>query len=397
MFDDLFCRDPAVTRVLDAVARCGPQLRANSTVADHERRLPASSLELLTSAGALALTTPTEHGGLGLGTRAVVDVARSIARWCPAAAWETVISTVSVMLATRFPAGARARVFGNGAPVMASIIPPPADPTIRRDGDGYRVSGRWPYASNIYDAEWAIAMLPLPSEDGQPQRAFGLFKAADWAVEDTWFTVGMRGTGSATMVVDDVWLSPEQVCSALALFGPSCEVASSAPGFSRVAAMSTLATTIASPALGAVETALTLTAHDATKRGIATSTYAVRSDSGAHVRDLGQAAATIRGAILQLNDAADIVDGAAHNARSITETERAQIRGNVATAGRAAGDVMNEIMWLQGSSAFAEQTLIQQLWRDVNVAIRHGGVAAPTNFETWGDALVGRDPVVPIL
>jgi 3-hydroxy-9,10-secoandrosta-1,3,5(10)-triene-9,17-dione monooxygenase len=397
MFDELFCRDPAVRRVLDAVADCGPQLRANSTVADHERRLPPSSLELLRSAGALGLMAPSAHGGLGLGARAVVDVARAIARWCPAAAWETVISTVSVMLTTRFPASAQERIFGNGAPVMASIIPPPADPTVRRDGDGWRVSGRWAYASNIYDSDWAIAMLPLPSEDGPPQRAFGLFTASDWTIEDTWFTVGMRGTGSATMVADDVWLPADQVCSASVMFGPSCEVASQAPECSRVAAMSTLATTIASPALGAVETALALTADDATKRGIATSSYAVRSDSGAHVRDLGQAAATIRGAILQLNDAADTIDRAAHDARSITDTERAQIRGSVATAGRAAGDVMNEIMWLQGSSAFAEGTLVQQLWRDVNVAVRHGGVAAPTNFEAWGDALVGRDPVVPIL
>lgn len=199
--------------ILARIEEIGPILRENAPIADRERRLPDASIEAIASTGAFHITTPAEFGGSAEGARTLVDVARELGRYCPSSAWVTVISNGSVMLTTRFPRSAQERVFANGPVRMASVIVSPGGSALR-EGDGYRISGEWPFASNSSHSDWVIGVVPVrESEDAEPQLGYVLLNRDDITIRDTWFTIGMRGTASNTMSRRTFSSRPTRSCS----------------------------------------------------------------------------------------------------------------------------------------------------------------------------------------
>jgi 3-hydroxy-9,10-secoandrosta-1,3,5(10)-triene-9,17-dione monooxygenase len=106
-----------------------------------------------------------------------------------------------------FPDRAQDDVWGEdtGTRMSSSYAPTGKDRAV--DG-GYRLSGRWSFSSGCDHATWVLlgGIVP-PGEDGRPAdfRTF-LLPLGDYAIEDVWNTVGLRGTGSNDIVVDDAFV-----------------------------------------------------------------------------------------------------------------------------------------------------------------------------------------------
>lgn len=385
---------PAVDETAELVARIheiGPLLRENAIIADQQRRPTDATIAALEEAGAFDISTLARFGGREGGARMLLDVACSIGYHDPAAAWVTVISNGSVMLANRLPAGALARVFADGPLRMASIFTSPHGQAVR-DGDGYRISGEWPFASNIHHAEWALGIVPVTEIPGtEPVTAFALLHKSQYSIRQSWFTIGMRGTGSDTMVVQDQWVPADQVITFAKLMGPDFEAdAGTSPG-QRLAPMVTMATTIAAPSLGGAQAALDYVGDRAHQRGISFTVYKKQIQSGAFVKDVAHAAMKIETAAMQLQRSADTVDQYAAGFDPMPTPLRAQCRGRIGAASYELADALNDLMWAHGTSAFSESSLLGRMWRDVNTGIRHGATAAPFTLELYGDSLLGID------
>src|SRR5882757_6223059 len=86
----------------------------------------------------------------------------------------------------------------------------PGDRCERVDG-GYRISGRWPYASGSFDAQWATLGIVVDSPPGANPLALALVPASAWTIEPTWFVTGMEGSGSDTLVVGDHFVPDHRV------------------------------------------------------------------------------------------------------------------------------------------------------------------------------------------
>lgn len=93
-----------------------------------------------------------------------------------------------------------------------------------REGDdvdgGYRATGRWPFASGCTHATWIIGGCraidgdqPRAGPDGAPERRWLFFRATDCELLDTWYTTGLRGTGSHDYAVADLFV-PNALASA---------------------------------------------------------------------------------------------------------------------------------------------------------------------------------------
>jgi alkylation response protein AidB-like acyl-CoA dehydrogenase len=406
----------------------GPLLRENAVLADQQRFPADARITALQEAGAFSVSALARYGGYEGGARMLFEVARAISYHDPAAGWITVISNGSVMLANRLPDTTLERVFGDrtrpgeardhGTPRMASILSSPRALAVP-DGDGYRISGEWPYASNVHHSEWALVMVQPPgaaaasdapalasaadSSSGQDSsgkegtrgksgaRGFALLHTDQWSIRNSWFTIGMRGTGSDTLVAEDAWVPADQVVPWERVMGPAYESDPGTTAGQRLAPMVTMATTIAAPSLGGAEAARDYVRDQAHQRGVSFTVYDRQVRSGAFVKDVGHAALKIETAAMHLQRSADTIDSHASGFEPMPVPLRAECRGRIGNAAYELAEAMNDLMWAHGTSAFAESSLLGRMWRDVNTGVRHGATAAPFTLELYGDALLGID------
>lgn len=383
--------------ILERIHNIGSLLQDNAPIADAERRVPDASMDALAETGAFSILIPRQYGGLSGGASDLVKVARTIGRYDPSASWVTVISNGSAMLSQRFPRSAVERVFADGPARMSSIIVSQAGESVREDG-GYRITGKWPFASNILHAEWAVLVVPLDQGEGQePVPGYALLHRSQWEVLDTWHTIGMRGTGSNTIEVNDQWIPADQTVSTERLLGPSFESEANAYPIQRLAPVSTMATAITAPSLGAADGLYDLVVEAAQKRGITYSIYQPAATSQALVHSMGQSRSKIDSAGMNLESSAARLDVAAAQGAPLSVDERAASRNNIAYASHALAEAANDLAWSHGTALFGATSPLGRLWRDINTGTRHALVASPLGFEIGGAAQLQVDHPTPIV
>lgn len=381
---------PEVTaELIERVHEVGPQLSKNALLADENRVQSDETIEILESIGALKIACMGKYGGYEGGATMLLEVARTIGYYDPAAAWCTVISNGSVMLANRYNYSLLDEVFADGPVRMASIFASPQG-TATREGGGWRIQGKWPFSSNISHSEWAIGILYMHDDGVDPENppiGFVMMKRGEYEVEDTWHTIGMRGTGSNTMLTRDLWVEDHRVVTFTQLMGPGYEQDAEETFARRLTPHLTMSTTIQSSSVGAAYAALDYVAERANTRGITYTHFKKASDSGAFVQDLGKASAKTDTALLMLQRSAAAIDTAASGNTPMPMTERARYRGGIGHAGHSLVDAVNDLCWLHGTAAFGEKSLLGRMWRDINTGTRHASIAAPMGYHLHGNDL----------
>lgn len=376
------------SRLVQRVHEIGPLLREQAVVADRNRVLPEATIEALDSADVWRISTLKRYGGHEGGASMLLEVARTLGYYDPAAAWCVVISNGSVMLANRFSDEMLDEVFADGPIKAASIFAQPQG-TATPDGDGWRISGKWPFASNSLHSDWALGILYI-REQGSTDNArvgFVLMKRSEFEIQDTWFTIGMRGSGSNTMVTENLWVPKNRVITFEALMGDGPEQDPQATFGRRLTPHLTMSTSIQAPSLGAATAALAFTTGVAGKRGITYTHYQKQVDSGAFVQNLGAASIQIDGARLLLERAAAEIDAAASGVLPMPLEQRARHRAGIGHAGHELVDALNDLCWLHGTAAFADNSLLGRMWRDVNTGTRHASITAPMGYELHGNGM----------
>jgi alkylation response protein AidB-like acyl-CoA dehydrogenase len=162
----------------------------------------------LRDSGMFRLKLCSEMGGAEADPVTEMLVLENLAYHDLTSGWCTMVGATAIAsLGTFLPKAGLDRVFGSGNIPTASISFFPAG-RARRDGDGYRVSGRWRFNSGIRHAEWVIGGTVIEdAEPGQPNVMFSAFPAKDVTLYDNWGGVtGLRGTGSCDCSLDNHFL-----------------------------------------------------------------------------------------------------------------------------------------------------------------------------------------------
>lgn len=377
--------------LIERIHEIGPLLSANAITADQNRVQTDETIDALDSIGALRIACMKRYGGYEGGASMLMEAARTISYYDPAAAWCTVISNGSVMLANRFHDSLLDEVFAEGPVRMASIFASPQGTATREDG-GWRIQGSWPFSSNISHSEWAIGILFLHDEETDsevPRIGFAMMKRGEYEVEDTWHTIGMRGTGSNTMHTQDLWVEDHRVITFEQLMGKEFEQDPDATFARRLTPHLTMSTTIQSSSIGAAYAALDYVRDRGAKRGITYTHFKKAIDSDAFVQDLGAASAKIDTALLMLQRSAAAIDAAASSHTPMPLTERARYRGGIGHAGRSLVEAVGDLCWLHGTASFGETSLLGRMWRDINTGTRHASITAPMGYQLHGNDLTG--------
>jgi alkylation response protein AidB-like acyl-CoA dehydrogenase len=177
---------------------------------ERERRLPPPLVTALHEAGFFRLLLPRALGGAELDPASFVQITETLAAADASAAWVVCQTTGCSMVSAYLAPDAAREIFGNGG--VLAWGPPERSQAVVADG-GYRLSGRFNFASGSRHATWLGGQAPIVETDGAPRRRHGvperrtlLFPASQAVMEDVWHVIGLRGTGSDSFTVEDVFV-----------------------------------------------------------------------------------------------------------------------------------------------------------------------------------------------
>lgn len=207
--------ETAGNKMLTLAADWGPALRERSAEIDSLRQLPQDLAEALAADGFYRTLVPPELGGLGLPPAVVANISEVLAMGNASAAWCTFIGSTSQIMFAALEAPQLAEILENPDVITAGVFAHSGTATAAAgpDGaDGYRVRGRWAWASGSHNSEWISGGVQIDSGDG-PQPALGraFFRPDDIELHDDWCTSGLRGSGSSTFEAHDVWLPATRI------------------------------------------------------------------------------------------------------------------------------------------------------------------------------------------
>jgi 3-hydroxy-9,10-secoandrosta-1,3,5(10)-triene-9,17-dione monooxygenase len=192
--------------VLAGVGELLPVLRGRAQEAEDQREVPADSVKALADTGFFRLLQPAAFGGLEADPLTFLTAVKMIASACGSTGWVASVLGVHPWQLALFPSLAQEEVWGADPATRMSSSYAPTGRATAVDG-GHLLSGRWSFSSGCAHASWVLLGGIVPDADGTPAdfRTF-LLPASDYAIEDVWDTVGLRGTGSNDIVVDEAFV-----------------------------------------------------------------------------------------------------------------------------------------------------------------------------------------------
>jgi alkylation response protein AidB-like acyl-CoA dehydrogenase len=199
--NSLALRDPHKGMLL-GIRELAPEITARAAEIEAARHLPRDLVERLKSIGLFQMFVPRSHGGLELDLPAALEVMKVLTRLDGSIGWIAIVAGVGGLFAAAARPELYQQIYQDGPDVAICGSSQPAG-TAERVADGYRIKGRWPFASSCTHADWIGGFCvvtdggkPVPGPQGKPMVRAVLLPARDWEIEDTWHAAGLKATGS---------------------------------------------------------------------------------------------------------------------------------------------------------------------------------------------------------
>src|SRR5580704_5633107 len=184
-----------------------PVLRERAPRAEELRRLPDETIADLHRTGLFRILQPKRVGGGELPFRSIVELVSIIGRGCGSTAWVLANLAAHHWLLGMWPKQAQDEIWGQSPDnlIGSALIFPRG--RARKVPGGYRLSGRWPFSSGVDAAAWnLIGAIMQDEEAGIAEPRIFVLPASDYTIIDTWHVIGLAGTGSKDVAVEDVFV-----------------------------------------------------------------------------------------------------------------------------------------------------------------------------------------------
>jgi alkylation response protein AidB-like acyl-CoA dehydrogenase len=365
-----------------------PLLQSAASRIDDARELPRDAMY---EAGMFKLLLPRAHGGCELRPTDYIQCVEAIAEGDASAAWCMNQGSGCSMAAAYVAPEVAQEVWGGKRDVLAWGQGPGAK-AIRTQG-GWLVSGSWSFASGSRHATWLGAMCPsfsadgtsIRHSDGKPWERTLLFRRNKARIDDVWQVLGLRGTGSDTYTIKDLFVDDEHTLTR-EYDAERRELGT----LYKFQAMQLYASGFASVALGVARAMLDAFVGLAKTKSQAWSTDALR-DNHAVQHILGYSDAAWRAARAGLHKVMDDAWEEAFRNGALTLDQRIWIRQAATFAIHTARDLSHQVFHEAGSTAIFDQHPFERRLRDVN-SVSQQLQGRRAHFETVGLYLLGGEP-----
>ena len=387
-------RDELVARARVMV----PYLREQAIRAERERRIPVETFGMLRDAGFFRTLQPARFGGLEYDFITMMDIVSEVGRGCGSSAWLCGLGIIHQWLLSLFPLEAQYDVWGSDPDSIVTGSYAPQGIAQPEDG-GYRIpAGKWSFSSGVDNSKWSVigVMFPPTEDETTPTRGLLLVPSTDYALEDDWQTSALCGTGSKSILINDVFVPGHRK-----LTFPQA-VSGNAPGTQahtnplyRVSFMAGMPCAIAAPAFGivqgAIEDALASISRQVT-RGAAAGAGNRIAEFGSVQSRMAEATASLDAARLLLYRDCGEMLAAVRNGESVTVDMRIRNRRNHAFAIRLAVQAVDALNETIGGRGLYLDNVVQRAWRDVHAISKHVALNWDAVSTMTGQHLLGLEP-----
>jgi len=197
---------------LGRVRELAPRIAAAASEIERSRRVPEELLDALHAAGFYRMFIPRRYAGGEVHPLTFMRTVQALARADASVAWNIGQNSVCAMVAAYLEPEVAQKVFSDPRAVLAWG---PAQGPVRAVAceGGYRVTGRWSFASGMRQATWLGPQCAVTEADGSPRsgdahrikRVF-LVPASSARVEDVWDVIGLRGTASDAFTLEEIFV-----------------------------------------------------------------------------------------------------------------------------------------------------------------------------------------------
>ena len=374
--------------VLQSAQQFQDAIRARADEIEAARRQPADLAEQLARAGLYRVFVPAAAGGLEADPVDAFEATEALARADASVGWCQMIAATTGIISAYLPTETAADIFGDPLSITGGVFAPRGKAA--RDGNCFRVSGRWQWASGSANCTWLMGGCMIMGEDGPqklpngaPEVRMTLVPRDQVTLHDTWHAAGMAGTGSGDMEIADADVPLSHSASFF-----SDQPTADGPLY-RFPVFSMLAQGIAATALGNARGAL----DDLADFGAVKTRQFHRKALGEtpHVQsETAKAEATLSSARAFWFDTLSQAWESATAGDEIAVEMRARLRLAATHATRTAASVTAMAHDLAGGASAFLSFPIQRRFRDAHVATQHIMVGHNT-YESYGRTVYGAD------
>jgi indole-3-acetate monooxygenase len=373
--------------VLDAARALGPSIAGRAREIEAARRVPLDLLDQLIEAGCFRVLLPHTHHGIRADLPAAMRVFESLARADASVGWTVMIGAGAWCDLAGLPRASFDALFARDHDTIVAGAFNPTGSIEALDG-GYRVTGRWSFASGCQHATWLFGNCVEGIVDGMPRLRMAVFSRDEVTIEDTWHVSGLAGTGSHHFNVDAVVVPAERT------FVPLVDEPCLDEPIVRVPPPAAFSLAIASVALGVAQGALDDIVALAGVKVPLLAHSPLAANTQFHF-ELANADTALRAARALIYETAIATWAGAVDGTPLSLEERARIRAaGVWVVEQAAAVVTTAYRAGGGTSVYTDCSLQRRL-RDINAVTQHFLVKRDT-LTTAGAILAGQDVEVMV-
>lgn len=176
--------------------------RAPRTAA--ERKVPMETIADFQRADLFRVLQPKRYGGLQMEFPVFANLVRELAHGCASSAWVYAVVAELGWVMALFPKAGQDEIWGDNPQALGCAAVDPSGKAEKVEG-GYRLDGQWRFVSGSDHAQWALLTAPAHEGGKITLRQF-MVRRAQLQTDDNWHVMGLVGTGSRTLVAENVFV-----------------------------------------------------------------------------------------------------------------------------------------------------------------------------------------------
>ncbi len=384
----------AIGRARDLV----PALRERAGAAETARGMLKETEADLHRLGLFRFLQPRRYGGMELDYVSFVDVPAEIGRGCASTAWSVANLGIHHFMLALYDERAQDEVWGaNPDALIASGIAYPQGRGRKVDG-GFVISGRWNFSSGVDVSEWNMLAAMIRDGDKVIDYRMCLLHKSEYEVIDDWHVLGMRSTGSKTVVANEVFVPVHRaLCTLDARGGDGFPGAKANPNpMYRVPMSSIGAHGIGGAGAGNAQAALELTIAAVKERSTSYTASKMRDFQAVQLR-IGAASAKIDAARLLMRS--DCIEGQDIAAQGVIPDalNKLRFKRNLAYGVQLCTEAVDLLHGMAGANGIYDSYPIQRIFRDAHALAGHFSFSFDAQVSAWGLAALGGEAGSPTL